>query len=151
MRRYPNGVARTFSPEQSAVFDQPTRSKTWQVGAAFIDLYDLLGVPDDAHPREIDEAITGRSAEVLQFSFARGGGGEWIATLEQHLPEFRTVLLVPSNRARYDALMQRHRADDNAESYDEFFRSLAPRASAAGCLNMVVFAAGVFALRLFCA
>ena len=144
-------MARTFSDDQSAVFDRTSGSKTWQVGDDFIDLYDLLGVPENAHPREIDEAITGRSAEVLQFSFARGSGGEWIATLQNHLPEFRSVLLVPSNRARYDAALQRHRAGNDAPAYHEFFRSLPVRASAAGCLNVLVFGAGVLAVRFFCA
>lgn len=144
-------MARTLSEEQSTIFAKTTRTKSWQVGEHFVDLYNLLGVHEYAHPREIDEAITGRSAEVLQFSFARGGGGEWIATLDRHLPEFRSVLLSPSNRARYDELLHRHRAGGATETYEEFFASLPPRASGAGCLNVLIFGAGLLAMRYFSA
>ena len=104
----------------------------------WLDLYALLGVPEDAHPREIDEAIVGRSAECLQFAFARGAGSEFISLLEEHMPEFRHVLLREAHRAQYDELLAKHRAGEPAVSYEEFIADLPASKDVGGCLSMLV-------------
>jgi hypothetical protein len=141
-------VEHTFSSDQSQVFAYVSGEKPWRIGETWIDLYQLLGVAENAHPREIGEAITNRSAEILQFSFARAGHSEWIGTLEKHLSEFRLVLLYNANRARYDALLARHRAGETEISYEEFVASLPPHANAQGCLSALLWIGFACAARV---
>ncbi|HEX8551891.1 MAG TPA: hypothetical protein VF681_10095 [Abditibacteriaceae bacterium] len=138
----------TFSSDQSKVFASVSREKPWRIGETWIDLYQLLGVAENAHPREIGEAITNRSAEILQFSFARAGHSDFIHTLEKHLAEFRPILLDNANRARYNALLARHRAGEAEISYDEFVASLSLRANAQGCLSALLWIGFACAARV---
>jgi len=130
-------VSRAISSDQQSVFEFRRNEAPWIVNDDWIDLYKLLGVRPDAHPREIDEAIVGRSAECLQFAFSRRAQSEYIGLLEKHLADFRRVLLHEKQRVRYDELLQAHRGGEAAPAFSEFMTTIPPDTSAAGCLTMV--------------
>lgn len=130
-------MSRAFTTDQQSVFEFRRNESPWIVNDDWIDLYRLLGVKPEAHPREIDDAIVGRSAECLQFAFSRSAGSEYIALLERHLSDFRRVLLHEKQRVRYDELLAAHRAGAPAQTYAEFMQTIPPDTSAAGCLTVL--------------
>lgn len=134
-------VPRAFTEDQKSVFEFRRNETPWFVGRDWIDLYKLLGVKSDAHPREIDDAIVGRSAECLQFAFSRRAGSEYIALLEKHLPDFRRVLLHEKQRLRYDELLDAHLLGQPAPTYAEFLETVPADTSAAGCLTFIAWLA----------
>lgn len=105
---------------------------------AWVNLYELLDVPENASEFDLDEAIIDRGADVVLFAFARGKPAE-ISRLEKHLREMRPVLLDAPTRRRYDQLLARHRARDaSAPGYQEFLQSLDLR-EYSGCLTALPF------------
>lgn len=148
----------SVSPESSAppqhttppvsprrVFDVPLRPASTQASAElnadedWVDLYQILGVPNSAAPREIEEAIINSGADALFFAFSRGYKPLSVQLLERHQGHFRPILLDPATRRRYDEQCALHRtADERAVSYEEFLKTVnLPRKG--GCLGAVVF------------
>ena len=86
------------------------------------DFYALLEVSAQATGDELEEAIVEASSQMLAVNFARGMTVR-LRLVEQFMADFRMVLLDDSKRrARYDALLERHRAKDSqAIPYADFY------------------------------
>lgn len=113
----------------------------WRIGPDWIDLYVLLGVAPDATSAQIEDAILERGADCLSLGLSRGGKPDFVRLIEEHLSEFRPVLLFPANRLRYDDLLKQHRAasdgPNDLPSYQEFLQTL-PAPPVAGCLSSLL-------------
>ena len=113
-----------FSLGQNAIFTQAPKS-TLQIGG-FPDFYALLDLPRDASPRELENAITSRAADLLAASFSRGGKGELITLLSRHITDFRPVLLDKVTRFAYDEQLRRHESgDERALPYAQWKQTFA--------------------------
>jgi hypothetical protein len=152
--------ASSLTSQPRRVFDVPLRPANIQPSTQFsldedwVDLYQILGVPNSAPPREIEEAIINSGADALFFAFSRGYKPLSVQLLERHQGDFRPVLLDPATRRRYDEQCSLHHAhDERAISYEVFLGTVKfPRRG--GCLSAVIFllclgpvANGVLALR----
>ncbi len=133
------------TPQPRRVFDVPLRPTTIQASTQlaldeeWVDLYQILGVPNSAAPREIEEAIINSGADALFFAFSRGYKPLSVQLLERHQGHFRPILLDPATRHRYDEQCSLHDdADERAVSYEEFLKTVSlPRKG--GCLSAVAF------------
>lgn len=103
--------------DQSRVFERPDKVR-WQInGERWVDLYALLNVPHDAKRHEIEDAIIERGADLVVFSFARGGDSELVRAIKEFNTDFRPILLDPAAKRRYDELLKKHEAGRDAEAF----------------------------------
>jgi hypothetical protein len=111
----------------------------------WVDLYQLLDVPPNAPTFDLDEAIIARGADIVYFTFSRGGKPPQVKKLEEHLHDMRPILLDPATRRRYDEQLELHRqGDPRAQKYADFLRTLDLREQS-GCMTALLFC---FALPL---
>ena len=113
-----------FSLGRNAIFTAETKV-TFQIGG-FPDFYALLGAPRESSFQELETAITSRAADLLAASFSRGGQGELLTLLRQHIADMRPVLLDKTTRLAYDDQLRRHENGDiHALPYGEWKQTLA--------------------------
>ncbi|PQV63875.1 hypothetical protein B1R32_10882 [Abditibacterium utsteinense] len=101
---------RVYSPDRDAIFTKAPKAAL-QIGG-FPDFYALLGIEPTANRAALENAITSRAADLLAASFSRGGKSESLILLEEHITDFRPVLLDKVTRLAYDEQLRRHQIGD---------------------------------------
>ncbi len=109
-----------FSNDRDLIFT-PVEKPIYHVGD-FPDFYAILNVDPKARLSVIEDAIYSRGADLLTASFSRGGKSELVELLEKYQNVFRLVLLDPTARSHYDALLLRHQQGVTSISIDEFLK-----------------------------